>query len=154
MRRSPGLALARLVTVVAEEPAVVNVYQTVRCRPPYSRSMRHDLMEEWVGMSQRAFWQWLLRNKEWALSTAGPSGNTCSFIGRAGCLEDSPHSPSPQRYCVASLLPASRVVHRGRRSGHRLHFEPSVAARPGTCIPRAVTRRTGTQEITGSGDPS
>ena len=33
MRRSPGLALAKLVTVVAEEPAAVNVYQTVRCRP-------------------------------------------------------------------------------------------------------------------------
>lgn len=72
MRGSPGLALAKLVTVVAEEPAAVNVYQTVRCRPLYSRSMRHDLMEEWVGMSQRPFWQWLLCNKEWAWMSRRP----------------------------------------------------------------------------------
>ncbi len=72
MRGSPGLALAKLVTVVAEEPAAVNVYQTVRCRPLYSRSMRHDLMEEWVGMSQRPFWRWLLCNKEWAWMSRRP----------------------------------------------------------------------------------
>jgi hypothetical protein len=34
--------------------------------------MRHDLMEEWVGMSQRPFWQWLLRNKEWAWMSRRP----------------------------------------------------------------------------------
>jgi hypothetical protein len=72
MRRSPGLALAKLVTVVAEEPAAVNVYQRVRFRPLYSRPVRHDLMKEWVGMSQRPFWRWLLRDKEWAWMSRRP----------------------------------------------------------------------------------
>jgi hypothetical protein len=34
--------------------------------------MRHDLMEEWVGMSQRPFWRWLLRNKELAWMSRRP----------------------------------------------------------------------------------
>ena len=44
MRSSPGLELAKPVTVAAGEPAAVNVYQRVRCRPLYSRPVRHDLM--------------------------------------------------------------------------------------------------------------
>jgi len=43
MRSSPGLELAKPVTVAAGEPAAVNVYQRVRCRPLYSRPVRHDL---------------------------------------------------------------------------------------------------------------
>jgi hypothetical protein len=69
MRGSPGLALAKLVTVVAEEPAAVNAYQTVRCRPLYSRSMRHDLMEEWAWMSRRPLWQYMPLH--WARAVLG-----------------------------------------------------------------------------------
>jgi hypothetical protein len=72
MRRSLGLKLDKPVTVAAEGLAAVNVYQRVRCRPLYSRPVRHDLMKEWVGMSQRPFWRWLLLDKEWAWMSRRP----------------------------------------------------------------------------------
>ena len=42
--RMPRDELADPATDTAEEPAAVNVYQRVRCRPLYSRPVRHDLM--------------------------------------------------------------------------------------------------------------
>jgi len=41
--RMPRDELADPATDTAEEPAAVNVYQRVRCRPLYSRPVRHDL---------------------------------------------------------------------------------------------------------------
>jgi hypothetical protein len=38
----------------------------------YSRPVCHDLVKEWVGMSQRPFWRWLLRDKEWAWMSRRP----------------------------------------------------------------------------------
>jgi hypothetical protein len=42
--RMPRDELADPATDTAEEPAAVNVYQRVRCRPLYSKPVRHDLM--------------------------------------------------------------------------------------------------------------
>ena len=68
----PRDELADPATDTAEEPAAVNVHQRVRCRPLYSRPVCHDLMKEWVGMSQRPFWRWLLLDKEWAWMSRRP----------------------------------------------------------------------------------
>lgn len=154
MRRSPGLELAKPVTVAAEEPAAVNVYQRVRFRPLYSRPVRHDLMNEWVGMSQRPFWRWLLRDKEWAWMSRLPLWQYLLLHWARAVLEDSSDSPSSQRYCVASPRLASSCG-----TSWAPLWAPSSSRAVGggavrrKCIPQAVTPGTDTQEVTGSGDP-
>ena len=81
----PRDELADPATDAAEEPAAVNVHQRVRCRPLYSRPVRHDLMKEWVGMSQRPFWRWLLLDKEWAwMQPAAPLAIPAPSLGTRG----------------------------------------------------------------------